>query len=205
MTPHPGFVKSRWCFLALLALFSLPVLQAQGPQTPDPKAVPVISGDIGPCSADFTVTDSAGAPVYAATIQVHIAYGFLSAYKLDLEVGTNADGKSRFTGLPAKSKHGLFFRASKGPREGSAFDDTAKTCKAEFTIALEEKQPAAKLQASSGMFPLVPRLLTLGLRFPQPLLAYASAFAYDYSHLDVDGTLASSAGVGLGIIRGKTT
>ncbi len=154
MTPHPGFVKSRWSFLALLALFSLPILQAQGPQTPDPKAVPVISGDIGPCSADFTVTDSAGAPVYAATIQVHIAYGFLSAYKLDLEVGTNAGGKARFTGLPAKTKHGLFFRASKDPREGSAFDDTAKTCKAEFTIALEEKKPAAKLQASSGMFPV---------------------------------------------------
>lgn len=151
MIAHPRFVKSRWFSRALLAFLSLPGLQAQGPQTTDPKAVPVIDGGIGPCSADFTVTDSAGAPIYAATVQVHIAYGFLSAYKLDLEVGTNASGKARFIGLPSKTKHGLFFRASKGPREGSAFDDTTKTCKAEFTIGVEEKKPAAKLEAGSGM------------------------------------------------------
>jgi hypothetical protein len=130
----------------VLALLGLPVLRAQT-SPPDAKAVPVIDGDLGPCSAEFTVTDSAGAPIYAATIQVHIAYGFLSAYKLDLEVGTNASGKARFTGLPAKSKRGLFFRASKGTREGSAFDDPAKTCKAEFTIALAEKKPEAQLHA----------------------------------------------------------
>jgi hypothetical protein len=137
--------------LVLLALLSVPAVRAQSTSPPDPNSVPVIDGGIGQCSADFTVTDSAGAPIYAATIQVHIAYGFLSAYKLDLEVGTNAGGKARFTGLPAKTKHGLFFRASKGPREGSAFDETAKTCKAEFTIELEEKKPAAKLEAGSGI------------------------------------------------------
>jgi hypothetical protein len=131
----------------VLALLGLSALRAQTNPPPDAKAVPVIDGDLGPCSAEFTVTDNAGAPIYAATIQVHIAYGFLGAYKLDLEVGTNANGKARFTGLPAKSKRGLFFRASKGTREGSAFDDPAKTCKAEFTISLEEKKPEAQLRA----------------------------------------------------------
>lgn len=121
----------------LMTMLFLPSLRAQ--TTPDPKSVPVIDGGIGPCTADFTITDAAGAPVYAATIRVHIAYGFLSAHKLDLEVGTNAAGKARFTGLPEKTKQGLFFRASEGAREGSAFDDPAKTCQANFTIALQKQ------------------------------------------------------------------
>jgi hypothetical protein len=105
----------------------------------DPKSVPVIDGGIGPCSADFTVTDTAGAPVYAAKIKVHIAYGFMYARKLDLEVGTNADGKARFTGFPERVKHGLFFEASEGDRTAEAFDDPATTCKNQFTVILRQK------------------------------------------------------------------
>lgn len=153
-TPQVGSREFRALLLVLLLLLIiwLPVLAAQTTPPPDSKSIPVIDGDIGPCSADFTITDNAGAPIYAATIQVHIAYGFLSAYKLDLQVGTNAGGKARFTGLPGKTKHGLFFRAAKDNREGSAFDDPSKTCKAEFTIALEEKKPAAQLRARSEPF-----------------------------------------------------
>jgi hypothetical protein len=62
----------------------------------------------------------------------------MNLHKLDLEVGSNAAGKARFTGLPDKTKQGLFFRASQGDREGSAFDDPAKTCKADLTIVLEK-------------------------------------------------------------------
>ncbi|MGD0569246.1 MAG: hypothetical protein ABSA78_12645 [Candidatus Sulfotelmatobacter sp.] len=123
----------------LLALLSSPALPAQNAQPVDPNTVPVIDGAIGPCSADFTITDASGAPVYDAKIKVHIAYRFGSFHKLDLEVGTNAAGKARFIGLPEKTKQGLFFRASQGDREGSAFDDPAKTCKTEFTVALEKK------------------------------------------------------------------
>lgn len=101
--------------------------------------VPVIDGGIGDCSADFIINDDAGKPVYAATIKVHIAYGFMYLRKLDLQVGTNADGKARFTGLPDRTKDGLFFSAAEGDREGSAFDDTAKTCSAGFTIVLRKK------------------------------------------------------------------
>ena len=81
----------------------------------DPKTVPVVDGAAGPCTADFTVTDPSSTAVYAATIKVHIAYGFMYARKLDLEVGTNSDGKARFTGLPDRTKQGLFFRASATP------------------------------------------------------------------------------------------
>jgi hypothetical protein len=129
------FALSSAFVLAVLSL-SLSSLQAQSTSSADPKSVPVIDGGIGPCSADFTVTDAAGAPVYDAKVRVRIAYGLMSFHKLDLEVGTNAAGKARFTGLPDKTKQGLFFRASQAGREGTAFDDPAKTCKAELTIAL---------------------------------------------------------------------
>jgi hypothetical protein len=128
----------------LLAVLSVSALQAQTTPPPDPKAIPVIDGAIGPCSADFTVNDAAGAPVYNATIRVHIAYGFMYLRKLDLEVGTNANGKARFIGLPDRTKQGLFFHASEGSREASAFDDPAKTCKSDLTVALENA-PEKKL------------------------------------------------------------
>ena len=123
----------------LLAALSLPAQQAQSTQAAEAKTVPVIDGGIGSCSVDFTVTDPSQAPVYAANIKVHIAYGFMYLRKMDLEVGTNADGKARFTGLPERTKQGLFFRAFEGGREGSAFVDPAKTCKADLTITLEKK------------------------------------------------------------------
>ena len=123
----------------LLAILSASSLLAQNAPPVDSKTLPVIDGAIGPCSADFTINDSSGAPVYAAKIQVHIAYRFMNFHKLDLEAGTNAAGKARFIGLPDKIKQGLFFRASEGDREASAFDDPAKTCKAEFTLVLVKK------------------------------------------------------------------
>jgi hypothetical protein len=122
-----------------LAMFFSPAATAQTTAPPDPKSVSVIDGGIGPCSVDFTVTDSAQAPIYAAKISVHIAYGFMYLHKLDLEVGTNASGKARFTGLPDRTKQGLFFRASEGGREGSAFVDPSKTCKADLGMVLEKK------------------------------------------------------------------
>ena len=122
-------------------LFALALSLAANAQTPapDPKSVPVVDGAIGTCSYDFTVTDTDAKPVYAAKIKVHIAYGFMYARKLDLEVGTNIDGKARFTGLPERTKRGLFFEASEGDRTGNAFVDPATTCKSQFTVVLRQK------------------------------------------------------------------
>ncbi len=121
--------------LLLLLLLMTPAFA----QTPDPHSIPSIDGGLGPCSADFTITDNAGKPIYAATIKVHIAYGFASVRKLDLQVGTNVDGKARFIGLPDRLKHGLYFEASEGDRSGEAFDDPEKTCQAQFPIPLQKK------------------------------------------------------------------
>ena len=120
----------------LLALVLTAPTLAQ--QTPDPKSIPVIDGGLGPCTADFTITDPDNKPVYLGKIKVHIAYGFLSAHKLDLEISTNVDGKARFTGLPDRTKRGLFFEASEGDRTGNAFDDPSKTCPAQFPITLRK-------------------------------------------------------------------
>lgn len=130
--------KIALCLFLLTAL-SLSAAQAQNPAPADSKTVPVIDGGIGPCTADFKVIDNAGAPIYAANISVHIAYGFMYLRKLDLQIGTSASGQARFIGLPDRTKQGLFFRASEGGREGSAFVDPAKTCKADLTITLEKK------------------------------------------------------------------
>ena len=108
-------------------------------QTPDPHSIPSVDGGVGPCSADFTITDADNKPVYAAKIKVHIAYGFMYVRKLDLEVGTNADGKARFTGIPDRVKRGLLFEASEGDRIGNAFQDPAATCEAKLAITLRKK------------------------------------------------------------------
>jgi len=126
---------------ALLALAFFPlVAYSQTAPAPavDPHAVPAIDGGIGPCTADLTINDASGAAVYAAKVKVHIAYGFMNARKLDLEQGTNIDGKARFTGLPDRIKHGLYFYASEGERTGEAFDDPANTCKTQFTITIRK-------------------------------------------------------------------
>jgi hypothetical protein len=133
----------------LAAAFPIAAHSQASPPQPDPKSIPVIDGGIGPCSADFTITDANGAPVYAAKVKVHIAYGFINARKLDLEVGTNVDGRARFTGLPDRIKHGIYFHASEGNRVGEAFDDPANNCKAQFGISI--RQPDAPKPGPTGM------------------------------------------------------
>ena len=137
-----GQVRSTLASLivfAILAIALTPLAAQSSASKPDPKSIAEVDAGLGPCTADFIITDDAGRPVYAANIRVHIAYGFMNLHKFDLQVGTNADGKARFIGLPNASKQGFFFRASEGDREGSAFDDPSKTCKAQFTIVLRKK------------------------------------------------------------------
>ena len=138
---HHRRIRSALFFLCI-SLATISSSQTKNSPADESKTIPVIDAALGSCTADFTVTDAAGSPVYNAKIRVHIAYGFLNAHKLDLEVGTNADGKARFEGLPNKLKHGgLTFNATHEDQEGSAFVDPATTCKAQLTIPLRKKQP----------------------------------------------------------------
>jgi len=123
-------------FVLFVAALALPISTMQA-QQPDPHSVPVVDAGVGPCTADFTITDSDGKPVYAAQLTVRVRYGHF--HRMDLEVGTNVDGKARFIGLPNSPKNGLFFQATAGDRTGSAFDDPSTNCKAQFPVTVRRQ------------------------------------------------------------------
>lgn len=99
--------------------------------------VPVVKGDLGPCSADFTVTDSASKPLYDAKIHVTIVYGFMNKRKSALEIGTDSDGKARIEGLPEKVKKILEFKIRHGEKSKSVMHDPANECHASFAVVLD--------------------------------------------------------------------
>jgi len=138
---------------SLAILFSVLIvacLLATGQSKPDdqsssttPQKIPVMDGGAGPCSLELTVTDADAKPVYAATIKVHIAYGFAGIRRLDLEAGTNSDGKVKFTGLPRRVHQApLEFRAAKDDLQGLATFDPSTECEAKRTISLAKPKAA---------------------------------------------------------------
>jgi hypothetical protein len=144
MNIHPKLATASLALCLAASACLIPSSYAQDSKTASAETatshtIPVIDGAIGSCSANFTVTDAGAAPVYDAKIRVHIAYGFMYLHKMDLEVGTNVDGKARFTGLPSRTKDGLAFQASKADRAGTAFVDSSTTCKADLTVVLQKK------------------------------------------------------------------
>ena len=107
-------------------------------QSPD-EQVPVIQGGAGPCSLELIVRGADSKPVYAATVKVHVKYGFGGMRRLDLEAGTNSDGKVKFAGLPARvQRPPLEFHASKDEFQGVATFDPSTECQAKREIALEK-------------------------------------------------------------------
>ncbi len=124
-------------FLRPILIFAsfLPTAQPQSDKTSE--KVPTMDGGAGPCSAELTVTSPDGKPVYAATIKVHIAYGFAGTHRLDLEAGTNSGGKVKFTGLPVRvHRPPLEFTATKDDLSGVATYDPSAECQAKHEIML---------------------------------------------------------------------
>jgi hypothetical protein len=125
-------------------LVALPVLSLAQAQAPNQK-VPVIQGGAGPCSIELTIMGADGEPVYAATVKVHIQYGFGGMRRLDLEAGTNSDGKVKFAGLPDRvQRPPLEFHASKDGLAGVAAFDPSTECQGKHDITL------AKSKAQDG-------------------------------------------------------
>lgn len=122
------------CFILVAA----PLLaRAQAP-APGEK-VPVIDGGAGSCSVELTVRGADSKPVYAATVKVHVKYGFGGIRRLDLEAGTNSDGKVKFAGLPARvQRPPLEFHSSKDELEGTVSFDPLSECHALRDIILEK-------------------------------------------------------------------
>jgi hypothetical protein len=118
-----------------IALFLALALGAtQQPSTTPELAT--ISARLGSCAADFTVTDADGAPIYAATVHVRVRYGFMGLKRMDLEVGTNSDGKARVEGLPANARP-LVYTITKGDLKATVEQNPATTCVSTHRVALK--------------------------------------------------------------------
>lgn len=99
----------------------------------------VVDGGLGRCSLEVTVIGPDSKPVYAANVRVHIAYGFGGFHKLGLEVGTDAAGKAKFTGLPSRVRRPpLEFDATKDDLSGTLNYDPATECVAAHKITLQK-------------------------------------------------------------------
>jgi len=107
------------------------------------EKVPTMDGAAGPCSLELTITSPDGKRAYAVTVRVHIAYGFAGTRRLDLEAGTNSDGKVKFTGIPARvHRPPLEFSASKDELSGVATYDPSAECQAKHDITLTKVKPS---------------------------------------------------------------
>jgi len=109
-----------------------------GPQTPSSPEVPVVKVAAGPCSADFVVSDSSGKGIYDAKIGIQIQYGFMGRLKLDLNVGTNWEGRARIEGLPEKIRRSAAFRVSHGNQSRLVPYDPQGNCHAQHQVILRE-------------------------------------------------------------------
>ncbi len=124
-----------------LLVLSISAAQESPKSDKPPAQVPVMNGGSGPCSLELTITDLDGKPIYAATVKVHVAYGFGGVRKLDLEAGTNSDGKLKFTGLPERVRRPpLEFQASKGNLFGIATVDPSTECEAKRGMTLTTRK-----------------------------------------------------------------
>lgn len=127
---------------ALIAVLAAAIPIA-GAQT-GTNEVPVIDAGMGSCTADITVMDSAHHVVYKANISTRIRSGFAGVKKLDLEVGTNVDGRARFTSLPERPRDTLQFSADFQGRSNIVTVDPQKDCHAAVNVFLPDKPVAAE-------------------------------------------------------------
>jgi len=123
--------------LALLPFALLAVVALSRPAfAGDETDIPSVNGDLGTCTAAFTVHDGSGKPIYDAKIDITIRYGFLDKRQTELTVGTNSDGKARFMGLPNSPKRPLDFQIKSGDASREISYDPSTNCKASFDVTL---------------------------------------------------------------------
>jgi hypothetical protein len=126
------------CSLVLVLMFGVAGSAQQQP-TADTKTeakVPVISGDLGDCTAVIRVTNVKMKPMYNAKISVDIKYGFAGWHHTTLEIYTNVDGKARFEGLPRKSRGPLSFTVDYKGRATAVIVEPRDNCHGSYTAIL---------------------------------------------------------------------
>jgi hypothetical protein len=127
---------------ATLALLQVMICVAQeAPPPAQPHDVPVIQANLGDCSVEIKVTDTALKPVYKADISTQLRYGFGGFHHLDLEVETNIDGRARFEGLTNKARMPLAFDVLYESRYAVVVVDLTQKCHAVERSVLPDKRP----------------------------------------------------------------
>lgn len=133
----------RHTFLVLLAS-TLLIAQSQNSNNKNSGNMAVVDGGAGPCSIELTVLGPDTKPVYNASVKVHVSYGFGGFHRLDLQAGTNTDGKAKFTGLPTRvHRPPLEVNATKDDLSGTITFDPATQCQAAQQITLQKTPPPA--------------------------------------------------------------
>ena len=127
----------RSFLLLLVTVLVIPVFAEDKPKPENP--VPAISGDLGPCTAEFTVSGTKLKPIYNAKLEVELRYGFAGIRRTTLEIYTNVDGKARFTGLPDTNKRPLTFTASYNGRKTVVIVDVEQNCHGTYSAIVTDQ------------------------------------------------------------------
>lgn len=91
---------------------------------------------VGECATDFSVKDAAGQPVANASVRMHIRYGLLGLRRMDLALGTAADGSAHIQGLP-ESASLLRFEIGKGRITARITQDLSRQCRERYHVTLK--------------------------------------------------------------------
>jgi hypothetical protein len=125
---------------------------AQADEQADP--IPVVDAGRGSCSADFRVTDSNQQLLFHATVYVKIKYGFLGLRRMELEVGTNADGRARVTGLSFRTrKEPLSFRIWYHDAATTVLHYPAVDCNKHYDATLDTKGESPAPPSAANISP----------------------------------------------------
>ncbi len=134
-------MRLRLLSIFVVLLLSFAAAQEQKPAAPKPEApkpeISKIDAAIGPCTADFTVTDAAGKPVYLAKIHTIIRYGGFAIRKTELEVSTNYEGQARVVGLPDANKRPTQFDVSKDSAKRDVPFEPGVNCHPHYDVVLK--------------------------------------------------------------------
>jgi len=112
-------------------------------------AVPSVDAGRGPCTVDFHVRDSNKKPIFNATVYVRYKYGLFGLRRMELQVGTNADGRARVTGLSFKTREEpLAFRVWYHDAATTVLHYPAADCDEQFNVTLQTASPPTRADPS---------------------------------------------------------
>ena len=109
------------------------------PKDSPPAQIPVISADLGECSADIRVISTKREPLYKAKIETLIKYGFGGFHRLTLEIYTDVDGKARFEGLPERPRQPLAFEVTYEGRSTTVIVHPVQKCHGSYEAIVTNK------------------------------------------------------------------